>query len=112
MFVVVKNFDPLLITKVDILMTLRIETKYSLQYLFFLHFNSLFFFSFNLSIFLFFADLYLSQFVSNRREEVTKLKFEAKTFHIYANQTEVNTVIKSTVLKLYAIFFLVKHCGL
>lgn len=24
-----------------------------------------------------------------RREEVTKLKFEAKTFHIYANQTEV-----------------------
>lgn len=24
------------------------------------------------------------------REEVTKLKFEAKTFHIYANQTEVS----------------------
>lgn len=56
------------------------------------------FFCFHLSSFssLPVCPLFCLSLCLNLREEVTKLKFEAKTFHIYANQKEVCVCIIET----------------
>lgn len=61
---------------------------FTFSFLFCFHFSS---FVSSLSVWPFVLSLYL-------REEVTKLKFEAKTFHVYANQKEVCICIIKTML--------------
>lgn len=53
-----------------------------------------------LNTFLCFLRLFLSLIL---REEVTKLKFEAKTFHIYANQKEVSSRLITSAIFLFLI---------